>query len=240
MAKITRYTGNFKAFGSASQGTERTVFGDVVQSDALDSNINANFMRGWGVVPVNGTPTKQDFNALGFTLSQVLAYLHQQGVAAWDAAQEYNLDAITTRNGKAYISQANANIGNDPALSPLSWKPYLTDAEVSALIAAQPSPLGIGQTWQNVTASRAATVTYTNTLARTIKVQVWATINIQSGGGAGAYFTIDGNTLVGGGIIPASTAPNNTSVSAEAIIPPNSTYSLTLVGAVISNWMELK
>jgi len=115
MAKINRISGDFKAFGSAAVGTERTVFGGVTQSDIIDDNITANFLRGWGIVGVNENPTKQDFNALGFTLSQVLAYLHQQGVASWDTLQEYNVDAITTKSGVIYISQSDANIGNDPA-----------------------------------------------------------------------------------------------------------------------------
>jgi len=115
MAKINRISGDFQAFGSAAVGTERTVFGGVTQSDIIDDNITANFLRGWGIVGVNENPTKQDFNALGFTLSQVLAYLHQQGVASWDTLQEYNVDAITTKSGVIYISQSDANIGNDPA-----------------------------------------------------------------------------------------------------------------------------
>ncbi|MBL1319603.1 MAG: hypothetical protein JKY80_01975 [Mariprofundaceae bacterium] len=114
MAKINRFTGDFKAFGSAAVGTERTIFGASTQSDIIDDNIVANFLRGWGIVGVNQNPTKQDFNALGFTLSQVLAYLHQQGVAGWDSLQEYNADAITTKSGIIYISQVDANIGNDP------------------------------------------------------------------------------------------------------------------------------
>jgi len=114
MAKITRYSGNLKAFGSAAQGTERTVFGGTAQSDLLTDNVDASFLRGWGIVPVNGNPTKQDFNALGFTVSQMLAYLHQQGVAEWDAAQEYNVDAVVVIGSAIYISKTNANIGNPP------------------------------------------------------------------------------------------------------------------------------
>jgi len=114
MAKITRYSGNLKAFGSAAQGTERTVFGGTAQSDLLTDNVDASFLRGWGIVPVSGNPTKQDFNALGFTVSQMLAYLHQQGVAEWDAAQEYNVDAIVVIGSAIYISKTNANIGNPP------------------------------------------------------------------------------------------------------------------------------
>jgi hypothetical protein len=41
MAKITRYSGDFKAFGIDAQGTERTVFGGVTQSDVLTDNLTS-------------------------------------------------------------------------------------------------------------------------------------------------------------------------------------------------------
>jgi hypothetical protein len=89
MAKINRYTGDLKAFASNSTGTNRTVFGDVVQSDTLDDNVNPDYFLGWEIVGVNDKPDKEDFNALGFTLGQIHAYIHQMGVPEWDASQEY-------------------------------------------------------------------------------------------------------------------------------------------------------
>jgi len=80
MAKILRYTGDLKAFGSAAQTNERTVFGGITQNDTLDANIGASFLRGWGIVSVNGNPTKQDFNAVAYTATQLIAYIHQMGV----------------------------------------------------------------------------------------------------------------------------------------------------------------
>ena len=61
MAKIDRYNGNMAAFAADALSTERTIFGDTTQSDTLDANITADFLRGWGVVGVNENPTKQDF-----------------------------------------------------------------------------------------------------------------------------------------------------------------------------------
>ena len=77
MSKIDRYTGNLKAFASEATGTERTIFGDTAQSDSLDANITMDLLRGWGVIGVESNPTKQHFNGLGFTLSQLISYLHQ-------------------------------------------------------------------------------------------------------------------------------------------------------------------
>ena len=114
MAKITRYDGNLLAFASSATGTERTIFGDTAQSDTLDDNITADFFRGWGILLSSEIPTKQDFNGLAYTISQVLAYLHQVGVPEWQTAQEYHTDSVTNRNGVLYFSTVDNNTGNDP------------------------------------------------------------------------------------------------------------------------------
>jgi hypothetical protein len=121
MAKITRFSGNLPAFGSLSTGTNRTVFGDVTQSDTLDDNINADFQLGWEITGVNDAPSKQDFNALGFTHGQLLAYLHQAGVAEYDAAQEYFVGSVVNFQGQIYKSIAATNIGNTPSALSTNW-----------------------------------------------------------------------------------------------------------------------
>ena len=141
MAKIARYDGDLKAFASSSTGTERTVFGDTTQSDTLDANINADFLTGWEIVAVNDAPSKQDFNGLAYTMSQVLAYLHQMGVAEWNTAQEYHAGAVATIGGVVYMSTTNTNTGNNPATDYTNWKDIsggrtvvaTTDATVTAI-----------------------------------------------------------------------------------------------------------
>ena len=96
MSKITRYNGNLKAFASEATGTERTIFGDTAQSDSLDANITLELLRGWGVIGVASNPTKQHFNGLGFTLGQLISYLHQRGIAEWNTAQEYFDGSVVT------------------------------------------------------------------------------------------------------------------------------------------------
>ena len=121
MAKITRYQGNLKSFASESLGTERTIFGAETQSDVLTDNITVNFLRGWGIVGVNENPTKQDFNGLAFTLGQLLAYIHQHGVAEWHVEQEYPEHAVCQHGGVIYFSTEDANIGNIPGTDP-EWR----------------------------------------------------------------------------------------------------------------------
>ena len=121
MTKIVRYDGNLAAFASTATGTERTVFGAVTQSDVLDANINTEFFRGWGIVGVNDAPSKQDFNGLAYTLSQLLAYIHQMGVPEWNTSQEYHIGSVTTTGGIVYVSLTNTNVGNNPATDFTNW-----------------------------------------------------------------------------------------------------------------------
>jgi hypothetical protein len=121
MAKIVRYNGNLQAFASAAPGTERTIFGDITQADDLTSQINADFLRGWGIVGPSDQPTLEDFNAVGYTLGQLLAYLHQMGIAEYNATQEYHLGSQAVVGGIVYTSLINTNVGNTPASSPNQW-----------------------------------------------------------------------------------------------------------------------
>ena len=114
MAKIDRYNGNVKAVGSEALGTERTIFGSTDQSDTLDANITTELLRGWGIVGVNENPTKQDFNGLAFTLGQLIAYLHQRGVAEWNTSQEYYEGSVVTTLEGIYKLKAGGDGTVDP------------------------------------------------------------------------------------------------------------------------------
>ncbi len=155
MAKIARYDGDLEAFASAALGVERTIFGSLVQSDVLTDNINADYLRGWGIVSPSSPPSKQDFNAMGFTLSQILAYLHQMGVAEWNIAQEYHAGSATVRTGNVYVSKTNTNVGNDPAIDTVNWKRIAAIEDLE----------------------NAASIKYSNTLSGLTAVQVQAAID---------------------------------------------------------------
>ena len=114
MAKIDRYNGNLKAFGSAAIGTERTVFGGATQSDTLDANITADLLRGWAIIGVAANPTKQHFNGLAFTLGQLIAYLHQRGIAEWNTAQEYFDGSVVTTDVGIYRLKTGGSGTVDP------------------------------------------------------------------------------------------------------------------------------
>lgn len=122
MAKINRFNGNLVPFASASLGTERTLFGEATQANDITSQFTAGFLRGWGIVGPSDQPTLQDFNAVSYTHGQILSYLHQMGVAEYNAAQEYHIGSISQTGGIVYISLQNNNTGNTPASTPLFWR----------------------------------------------------------------------------------------------------------------------
>ncbi len=112
-----------------------------------------------------------------------------------------------------------------------------TDAEVSSAVASGVAPkantadlkeIGVGQTWQDVTASRASGVTYTNTTGKPIVV------NVSSNAGTGSYnFFVNGVSIVG---ITESSASNNAFMG--IIVPNGATYSTNYTS--IFNWSELR
>jgi hypothetical protein len=106
----------------------------------------------------------------------------------------------------------------------------------SGVISAPSAEIGVGQTWQNVTASRAAGVTYTNTTGRPIYISV-------SGGGqpnnGTMTLTVDGVVLGQQGF--QSIASGRSNATMTAIVPNNSTYVVTNIsGWSLVSWAELR
>ena len=81
--------------------------------------------------------------------------------------------------------------------------------------------LGWGQTWQDVSASRAGSVTYTNTTGRPIMV-----VFCDSASGSYHTVTVDG-------------VDNNGLSSTTIMVPNNGTYNINLAGG-IRTWLELR
>jgi len=171
---LDRVNGDVVPFGSTAQGTERTVFGAVTQSDAIDDNVNTSYIRGWGIVGVNDAPTKQDFNAMVFTSSYLTAYLYQQGIATYNLLQKYYINSrCTGSDGTVYRALtgtlATPNVGNDPVGDAVNWKADFSDINT---LTAKTTPVDADEfviadsadtfalkkfTWANVKATLAAT-----------------------------------------------------------------------------------
>ena len=124
---IARFNGNVVPFADDSTSTNRTVFGGVTQSDAIDDNLNADFKKGWEIVGLNDNPTREDFNAMGYTLGALTAYLYEMGISEWNASQNYRANSRATgSDGKIYKSLTGTteipNVGNNPTSDAINWE----------------------------------------------------------------------------------------------------------------------
>lgn len=95
--------------------------------------------------------------------------------------------------------------------------------------------LGISQTYQNVTASRSAGVTYTNTTGKPIYVVV-RTFAAAVGADVNAQLSVDGTVITDG----IANAAANAAICLSAIVPDGSTYSLNIIAGGFNIWFELK
>lgn len=94
--------------------------------------------------------------------------------------------------------------------------------------------LAQGQTWQNLTASRALATTYTNSTNKPIQVHI-TTYSITGGS--------DGTLTVGGVVVSKSTQPSvGYNVIHAAVIPAGATYTVAQAGtgATLYHWAELR
>jgi len=96
----------------------------------------------------------------------------------------------------------------------------------ATLAEAQAYDLGVGQTWQNVTASRSAGVTYTNTTGKPIYLSMW-----NGGGGTQGVMRIYIDGVAVASDSNTSTNSNNGG-GISTIIPNGSTYKMSWVNGV--------
>jgi len=160
MSKITRYNGDVKAFASSAPGTERTVFGGTTQSDELTDQITTKFLQGWGIVGASESPSLQDFSAASFTATQFISYLHQMGVAEWNAEQEYpTAGAMSVYNGLPWFRKDSWTVGDEPNVTN-SWSTVQVENRLKAnqnfnvagadgQISATPQTFTVGQEFAN-------------------------------------------------------------------------------------------
>lgn len=280
MSLITRFNGAFKAFASEATGTFRTVFGGTTQSNDLTDQVTADFKTGWEIVGTNDEPTIEDFNAMGYTLSQVLAYVHQVGIIEWSGTdgvvggQDYYAGiSFVGYGGDIYIALLDSG-GTNTARVPTNvtyWKKVSNSTLDISALTAKTTPVdadlfilsdsassftnkkltwanlkatlltyfdtlysrtttifGVGQTWQDVYASRVSGVTYTNTTGKPIQVSIF------SGSNSTFTYTIGTITREYSTSAVASSYQNITFT-----VPNNTSYSAQYTAAA-KNWLELR
>ena len=149
------------------------------------------------------------------------------GVASLDANTKVPIaqlpDASTTAIGAVQLNDTLTSSSTSQALTAAQGK-VLND-----------KILGVGQTWQDVTSSRASGVTYTNNTGRPI--QVWLALNDTYG---------TGFSLIIGGVTIFSLnydIPPNGFYPISFIVPIGNTYKVTWAGGTstqLVSWSELR
>jgi hypothetical protein len=91
------------------------------------------------------------------------------------------------------------------------------------------SSIGVGQTWQNMTASRASDTTYTNTTGKPIQVLV----RVVSASSSTISFIVNGNSIGSPGAVGYSS-------SVSFIVPHGATYSVSYTNVHSIVWAELR
>jgi len=129
---FTRFNGNVVPFANDATSTNRTVFGGTTQSDLIDDNLNTNFKKGWEIVGLNDNPTREDFNAMGYTNGYLISYLYQAGIPEYNATQNYLVNSIViASDGNLYKSLTGTsetpNIGTNPLSDVVNWKSLNSD-----------------------------------------------------------------------------------------------------------------
>jgi hypothetical protein len=99
-----------------------------------------------------------------------------------------------------------------------------------ANLATAAKPIGASQTWQDLTSSRSAGTTYTNSTGRPISISI-----VGNGSYAGFAVTVDSLNLVN--FQGANSTIGDFTYTASLIIPAGSTYSVSRGG--FSSWFEL-
>ena len=139
--------------------------------------------------------------------------------------------ATTSTQGAVILNNTLTSTSTTQALTAAQGK-VLKDSLDTAIT----SSLGVGQTWRDVTASRAMATTYANTTGRPISVVIAGN---PSNLPEMLILTI-GNVLVWGQNIDGEN--HSTNVVVSGIVPHNHSYSVTTDGnnTTIARWMELR
>lgn len=170
------------------------------------------------------------------------------GSCTGNAATATKLATARTINGVSFDGTADITVVDStkaplesPALTGTPTAPTPTAGDNSTKVAttafvkakSEAVSIGVNQTWQDVTASRSAGVTYTNTTGKPIYLSVLA--NTTSAPGA-IRLTINGIKYLDGNSVDRTGYP----VGVCCLIPNASTYEVYLASSSIDKWAELR
>lgn len=189
-------------------------------------------------VPNNGSVTTAKLGDGAVTAQKAAPSLVPDllGFTPADAATvAYEADVTAALANKADTSALTSGLATKADLAGNSGQAFAVGTATSSEHAVRRGQvLGLGQTWQVLTDSRAFGTTYTNTTGRPICVAFYASSSAE---GAIA-FIVDGAYL---GPV-AFGRPAGSAASAQLIVPPGATYQLSVVSGNLTliNWIELR
>lgn len=176
--------------------------------DALSSKI---------ATAVSPKITGENCKIAGFTAGGTIPYMQREDAATFLLAVREN----TVMTGSTSAPDSAAGSSSERVANTR----FVTQA-IATSVANNP-PIGVGQSWQDMTASREKNVTYTNNTGRPIQIFIHFDPD-----GSLSVFTLGGHPVDVG---------DNASEFISAIIPNGSTYKLSAWGvAAKTKWLELR
>ncbi len=149
-------------------------------------------------------------------------------LAAFTASGVYFQNGATYANNQTKSASYQSISGDRPVVN------YTTDTRPGNGIALLQDVIGVGQTWQNVTGSRAVGVTYPNTTSKPIEVSI--VLHATSGPFISGYVLYVQDLQIAA--IWLTTGDNYATLT--AIVPSGNTYKVSGTGGGIYSWYELR
>lgn len=218
-------------------GTLPVANGGTGVTTSTGSGANALATSPTLVTPILGTPTSGTLtNCTGLPVATGISGLATGAATFLTTPSSANLAAmLTDETGTGANVFANSptlvtpNLGTPSALVGTNITGTAAGLSIGGNAATASNAIGVGQTWQDVTASRAASTTYTNSTGRSIFISV----RMAQDDGT-LELTVD-SLLIG----KTGTTAGPVNYTVTAIIPAGSTYSITTTGGTLY-WYELR
>lgn len=221
---------NTVAGNSAEPGTDATWVDETISFvDTLNAPI-ANIAVASTVNLTTGAPSTSNIVFTGSgTINNFTVAANRDFIVRFDGV-------VTLTNSASLITNSGANIVTAAGDTCIMRATAANTVEILCGSFLQNASVGtLGQTWQNVTASRAANTTYTNTTGRTISVVI--SRGNSAGTGANSHdFLVNGISVTS-----ASSSASAIFGSFSVMVPNGSTYRLNLTGiASLNSWSEMR
>lgn len=252
-AFVQRALGNFAGISAYAVNTVLTV-NNIGKWVVPATNTGLTFTLPLANAVVAGTTITVFGNALGVTISRQggsnlivngVSSVTSISIGAADTYQFisegtnywYVFGSTSSFTGTGSIVKADSPTftGNPTAPTPTTGD---NDTSIATTAFVNASCLGLGQTWQDVTTSRASSTTYTNTTGRPIAVVISGITNSSEQGVTG--FTVSGLQIFMGNTSSQTVTTTFYSGAGPFIVPNGATYAATFIFTSTKKWSELR